>query len=216
MRLVLLGPPGAGKGTLAALIKKEFGVNHLSTGDLLRAEMKNETPIGQEMKQYVESGELVPDEVVTRMIAEKLKTIKLEDGVLFDGYPRTGKQAADLDRILNDLNAPLDSAVFMEIGLPVIIQRLTGRRICRQCGAVYHVENMPPEKEGVCDVCGGELYQRPDDNEETIRKRMDVYMSSTEPVIAFYEEQGKLIRVNAEQDAGAVAADLQEKLKADA
>lgn len=204
MRVVLLGPPGAGKGTLAAGIKEKFGVLHLSTGDILRAEMKSGSDLGNEMKSYVDNGALVPDEVVTRIIANKLKTTDLSSGVLFDGYPRTVQQAKDLDAILDELNAPLDATVFMAVELPVIIRRLTGRRVCRGCGAVYHIENIPSKVEGVCDVCGGELYQRADDNEETIKNRMDVYLKSTTPIIDYYEAQDKLKRVDASQDVNVV------------
>jgi len=204
MRVVLLGPPGAGKGTLAAGIKEKFGVLHLSTGDILRDEMKSGSVLGNEMKSYVDQGALVPDEVVTKIIANKLKNSDLSSGVLFDGYPRTVQQAQDLDAILEELNAPVDATVFMAVELPVIIRRLTGRRVCRGCGAVYHIENIPSKVEGVCDVCGGELYQRADDNEETIKNRMDVYLKSTTPIIDYYEAQSKLNRVDASQDVKVV------------
>ncbi|MEW5895288.1 MAG: adenylate kinase [Candidatus Omnitrophota bacterium] len=200
MRVVLLGPPGAGKGTLAAAIKEKFGMLHLSTGDILRAEMKSGSSLGNEMKSFVDKGELVPDEVVTRIIANKLRNSDLSKGVLFDGYPRTVQQAQDLDKILSDLDAPIDVVVFMEVDLPVIIKRLTGRRVCRQCGAVYHTVNIPSKKEGICDLCQGELYQRADDKEETIRNRMDVYLTSTAPIINYYQKQEKLRKVDASQD----------------
>lgn len=200
MKVVLLGPPGAGKGTLAAGIKEKFDVVHLSTGDILRAEMKSGSDLGNEMKDYVEKGELVPDEVVTKMIANKLKNLDLDKGVLFDGYPRTVQQAKDLDKILEGLNASIDATVCMDVELPIIVKRLTGRRICRQCSAVFHITNIPSKVEGVCDHCGGELYQRPDDNEETINNRMDVYLKSTAPIIDYYADQGKLKRVDGGQD----------------
>ena len=213
MRVVLLGPPGAGKGTLAAGVKEKFGVLHLSTGDILRAEMKSGSDLGNEMKGYVEKGELVPDEVVTKIIANKLKNSDMSHGVLFDGYPRTVQQAQDLDKILEELGASIDAAVCMEVELPVIIKRLTGRRICRQCGAVYHVANIPSKVEGVCDDCGGELYQRPDDNEETISNRMDVYLKSTTPIIDYYEQQGKLEKVDAGQDMKVVLEFFESTIK---
>ncbi|HRZ40434.1 MAG TPA: adenylate kinase [Candidatus Omnitrophota bacterium] len=213
MRIVLLGPPGAGKGTLAGLIKEEYGVLHVSTGDILRAEMKSGSDLGNEMKKYVESGALVPDEVVTRIVAKKLKELDLTQGIMFDGFPRTKQQAQDLDRILKELGFPIEATLFMEVDLPVIIQRLTGRRVCKDCGAVYHLTNMPSKKAGVCDSCGGQLYQRADDNEETIRNRMDVYMSNTAPVIDYYEDQGKLRRVDASQKTETVVKALSDILE---
>lgn len=214
MKVVLLGPPGAGKGTLAAAIKEKFGVIHLSTGDLLRAEMKSGSTLGNEMKGYVERGELVPDEVVTKMIANQLASADMNCGVLFDGYPRTVQQAQDLDGILKKMNLAIDAAVFMEVQMPVIIKRLTGRRICRQCGAVYHIVNIPSKKEGVCDLCGGELYQRPDDKEDTIKNRMDVYLKSTAPIIDYYDRQKKLERVDAGQDVSEVIRFFEHSIKA--
>ncbi len=199
MRVVLLGPPGAGKGTLAGAIKDKFDVLHLSTGDILRAHMKSGSDLGNEMKGYVEKGALVPDEVVTKMIATTLKDLDISKGVLFDGYPRTVQQAEDLDKIMEGLNAPITGTVCMDVELPIIIKRLAGRRICRQCSAVYHIVNIPSKVEGVCDACGGELYQRADDNEETIKNRMDIYIKSTSPIIDYYGAQDKLKRVDAGQ-----------------
>jgi len=199
MRMVLLGPPGAGKGTLAGLIKEKFGLMHISTGDLLREEMKSGSDLGSEVKGYVESGGLVPDDVVTRLIENKLKNAKDADkGYMLDGFPRTTPQANELDRILTAINQPLDCALYMEASLPVVLQRLTGRRVCKACGALFHLTNMPPKEEGKCDACGGELYQRADDNEETIKNRMSVYEEKTAVIIDFYEGQGKLKKVNAD------------------
>lgn len=209
MKLVLLGPPGAGKGTLAGFLKDELDVPHVSTGDILREEMKNNTPLGQEVKQYVESGGLVPDEVVTKLVEHKFSSSAgIEKGYMLDGFPRTEKQAEDLDAILANLNKPIDYAVYLDSSLPVVIKRLTGRRVCRDCGAIFHVENMPPKQEGICDACGGEVYQRPDDNEETVKTRMDVYLKNTKPVVDYYEAQGKLKKVDADKDSKEVQQDL--------
>ncbi len=202
MIIVLLGAPGAGKGTLATAIKDQLDVHHISTGDLIRAEIKGGTAIGLEIKRYVESGGLVPDEVVTRMIEGKVSTTASDGkGYMFDGFPRTSAQAVDLDKVLAKNKLAVDFALYMEASLDVVLLRLTGRRVCRACGALYHLKNMPPKKDGICDKCGGEIYQRTDDNEETIKKRMTVYNESTRPIIDHYKAQGKLKTVNA--DAGA-------------
>jgi len=202
MKLVLLGPPGAGKGTLANLLKETLHLFHISTGDILREEMKNNTSLGQEVKQYIENGELVPDEVVTKLIKSQFSIDStMESGYMLDGFPRTEKQAQDLDKILNESGHSLDYALYLASSLPVIIVRLTGRRICRNCGTLFHIKNKPPKKEGVCDECGGEVYQRADDNEETIKTRMDVYLKNTKPIIDYYEAQGKLRKVDADKDA---------------
>ena len=202
MRIVLLGPPGAGKGTLAGALKETLGILHISTGDILREELKANTPLGQEAKKYIESGGLVPDEVVTKLIENKITNDgKAKEGFMLDGFPRTENQAKDLDEILKKLNMPINTALYMEASLDIVLKRLTGRRVCRDCGKLYHVINMPSRKEGVCDACDGELYQRPDDNEETIKNRMNVYMENTAPIIDFYENQGKLEKINADNDS---------------
>jgi adenylate kinase len=205
MIIVLLGAPGAGKGTLAIALKDELGVHHISTGDLIRAEIKAGSVIGLEIKRYVESGGLVPDEVVTRMIACKVQaTAKDGKGYMFDGFPRTTAQAEELDKILAKSALKIDLALYLEATMAVVLKRLTGRRVCRACGALYHMTNMPPKKAGLCDACGGEIYQRADDNEETIRKRMTVYDESTRPIIDFYKAQSKLRAINADLGAGEV------------
>ncbi|MBF0521527.1 MAG: adenylate kinase [Candidatus Omnitrophica bacterium] len=205
MKIVLLGPPGAGKGTLAESLRDTLGLLHISTGDILREEMKNGTPLGKEAKKFVESGGLVPDELVTRLIKNRLENDpKAKKGFLMDGFPRTQKQAEDLDKILKDLNQPVDCTLCLEASVKTVVQRLTGRRVCKQCGALYHMTNKPPKKEGVCDNCGGPLYQRADDNEETIQNRMKVYTESTKPIIEYYKAQGKLRSIDADTDSQTV------------
>ena len=197
MRIVLLGPPGAGKGSLAGLIKDMTGITHISTGDMLREEMKKGSPLGIEIKGFVEKGALVPDEMVTRLVEEKVSHDPgLAKGYMLDGFPRTVKQAEDLDAMLAQAQKPLDFALYMRADLDIILKRLTGRRVCKTCGALYHLRNKPPKTQDVCDLCGGQVYQRSDDNEDTIRKRMDVYVTSTKPIIDYYARQKKLKEVD--------------------
>ncbi len=201
MNTILLGPPGAGKGTLAAMLKDNFGLLHISTGDLLRDEMKGGTELGKTIKKYVESGELVPDQVVIAMIEKKLSEKNSgSKGYMLDGFPRTTVQAEDLDKILTKIGQPIDYALYMEASLPVILQRLTGRRVCRKCGAIVHIKNRPSKVAGVCDVCGGELYQRPADTEETIKNRMHVYAEKTAPIVDYYAKQGKLETLSGDEE----------------
>ena len=200
MNLVLLGPPGAGKGSLAGTLKNSLGVAHISTGDILREEIKGKTALGLQAQKFIESGQLVPDEFVTKLIENRFKTDGLKKGYMLDGFPRTTQQAEDLDGILKNVNKPLDYALDMEASLPIIITRLCGRRVCRQCGHLYHLKNKPPKAAGTCDACGGELYQRSDDNEETIRKRMDVYIKSTAPITDYYKKKNILMKLNGDQE----------------
>jgi adenylate kinase len=200
MNIILIGAPGAGKGTLAATLKDKMGLLHISTGDLLRAEMKGNTDIGQEAKKYIDNGELVPDELVTRLIEKKLSSEECRSkGSLLDGYPRTEQQAKDLDAIVEKLGDKINCVLYLEASLPVVTQRLTGRRVCKQCGRLYHITNMPPKQDNLCDDCQVELYQRSDDNEETIKNRMNVYHQKTAPIIDYYKSQNKLHQLDADR-----------------
>ena len=209
MRVVLLGPPGAGKGTLAGLLKEKYCLPHISTGDMLREEIKKGTALGEEIKSVILKGDLVSDELVTKLVEQRFEAdLDLKKGFMLDGFPRTVKQAQDLDEILERLKMPLNFVLNMEVGFDVLLGRLTGRRVCRKCGALFHMTNKPPLKAGVCDVCGGELYQRTDDNEETIRARMQVYQTSTQPVVDYYAKQHKLKKL----DGNLKTADLVQSL----
>lgn len=201
MKIVLLGPPGAGKGSVAALIKDEYKLLHISTGDILREEIKKESPLAKEIKSYIEKGALVPDEVITKMVDQKLtKDLKPSQGFMLDGYPRNQAQAKELDTILTKINSQLDFVLNMDASLPIILMRISGRRICKQCGAVYHMTNKPPKTKDVCDACSGVLYQRSDDNEDTIKNRMAVYNSSTAPILDYYRKQEKLVSFDGDKE----------------
>lgn len=196
MRVILLGPPGAGKGTQAVRVAKAFGIPHISTGDILRANVREGTELGREAKRYMDAGDLVPDEVIMGMVSERLDEGDA-DGFLFDGFPRTVPQAQALEDLLVERNQPLDVVVRLAVDRDEVVQRLTGRRTCTQCGAVFHVTANPPRAEGVCDACGGELVQRDDDTEDVVLNRLEVYRSQTEPLEYFYWQRGLLRDVEA-------------------
>jgi adenylate kinase len=209
MRFVLLGPPGAGKGSLAGLIKDEMGILHISTGDMLRDEMKKGSQLGLQVKSLIEQGALVPDELITKLVEQKINTDqRINNGFMLDGYPRTTQQAQDLDKILARIDKPLDFVLCMNASLDLILTRLTGRRVCRKCGALFHIKNKPSRNPAVCDICGGELYQRADDNEETISKRMKVYDISTKPIIDYYTTQGKIKNFDGDKETVELRNDL--------
>ena len=210
--IILLGAPGAGKGTLAEGVRTATDYQHVSTGDMLRAAVKAGTPTGLEAKGYMEAGELVPDDVILRIVGERLAQGKPEDRVMFDGFPRTPEQARALDETLGKLGARVNQVFLLEVPTPVIVSRLSGRRVCKSCGAVYHVVNIPPRAEGVCDQCGGPLYQRPDDSEETVLNRLEVYERQTASLIDFYERKGVLVRINAGTTPQDATAELLSKL----
>jgi adenylate kinase len=196
MKLVLLGPPGAGKGTQSVVLAKRYGVPHISTGDMLRESIKAGEALGLKAKGYMDKGELVPDEVVTGIVVDRLKKPDTKNGYILDGFPRTLKQAEDLDGALGASGSGIDMAVYFATSPAVAIERLSGRRVCKSCGFNYHVRNIPPKKEGVCDKCGGALFQRPDDKEDTVRNRLKVYEDQTKPLIDYYISKGLLKRVS--------------------
>lgn len=191
-----MGPPGAGKGTQAALIKEEFKVPHISTGDMFRAAIKNSTPLGLEAKKYMDQGNLVPDSVTIGLVKERLQNDDCKLGFMLDGFPRTIAQAEALDEILKELNIKLDAVLNIAVDSEVLVDRIVGRRVCKQCGAGYHVTNLKPLKEGICDVCGSELIQRKDDTKETVVTRLDVYTKQTKPLLEYYEKQNLVKEVN--------------------
>ena len=196
MKIVLLGPPGAGKGTQSVVLSKKYGLPHISTGDILRESVKAAQPLGLKAKSYMDKGELVPDELVTGIVAERLKQPDAVKAFMLDGFPRTLKQAEELDKALTAMSSKIDMVLYFATSPAVAIERLTGRRVCKSCGFNYHVKNIPPREEGVCDRCGGPLFQRPDDNEETVRNRLKVYEEQTKPLIDYYMKQGILKRVS--------------------
>jgi adenylate kinase len=200
LRAVLLGPPGAGKGTQALRIAETFGVPPIATGDIFRANVKGETELGREAKQYMDKGELVPDEVVVKMVSARLAEDDTADGFLLDGFPRTVPQAEALESLLADADRQLHAVLRFSIKDDEVVRRIAGRRVCPDCGATYHVEVEPPAQEGICDKCGAELIQRGDDTEEVVRNRLDVYHRETQPLEFFYWERGLLRDVEAVGD----------------
>ncbi|HEM55489.1 MAG TPA: adenylate kinase [Thermodesulfobium narugense] len=204
MRLVFLGAPGAGKGTQAKMLVEQLKIPHISTGDMLRKAVADGTPLGKEAKSYMDKGELVPDSVVIGLIKERLQEADTENGFILDGFPRNVSQAKELDSLLGDLGKPLDVALVLDVPFEDLMKRLTGRRTCKSCGQMYNIYFSPPKVEGKCDVCGGELYQRADDNEETIKKRLEVYQKSTEPLIEYYKNKGILRVVQGTGDINAI------------
>lgn len=194
MRLIFLGGPGSGKGTQAKKLVEKYNLTHISTGDLLRKAMKEGTELGKAAKGYVDAGDLVPDDVILGMIKEMLKEI--EGGFIFDGFPRTIEQARGLEDILGELDMDIDTVVNLNVDDQMIVDRLSARRMCKKCGFEYNLKTRPPKKEGVCDIDGGELYQRSDDNEGTIKNRLSLYHKNTEPIEDFYREKSKLVDID--------------------
>nr|WP_281365935.1 adenylate kinase [Paenibacillus phytohabitans] len=208
VNILFMGPPGAGKGTQAAVVVKELGIPHISTGDAFRLAIKQGTPIGLKAKSYTEQGLLVPDDVTIGIVEERLQQSDCEKGFLLDGFPRTLSQAEALGEILSRLGTSLDHVINLNVDRGLLMARLTGRRICSTCGTSYHLIFNPPKQDGICDIDGGELYQRPDDNEESVGKRLDEYDNKTAPLLAFYDDKGLLRQVNGENEINVVSSEI--------
>ncbi|MGC9536791.1 adenylate kinase [Streptomyces sp. UG1] len=216
MRIVLVGPPGAGKGTQAAFLAKNLSIPHISTGDLFRANISQQTELGKLAKSYMDAGNLVPDEVTIGMAKDRMEKPDAEGGFLLDGFPRNVSQAEALDEMLQSESMKLDAVLDLEVPEEEVVKRIAGRRICRKDSShVFHVTYSRPKTEGVCDVCGGELYQRDDDSEETVRKRLEVYHTQTEPIIDYYKAQGLVVTISALGKVEEVTARAMEALQHD-
>jgi adenylate kinase len=212
MNLVLMGLPGAGKGTQAERIVDKYGIPHISTGDMFRAAIKEGTELGLKAKSFMDKGELVPDEVTIGIVRERLAKDDCKKGFLLDGFPRTVPQAEALEELLKELNRNIDYVINIDVNKDILMERLTGRRICKNCGSTYHLVFNPPREEGVCDKCGGELYQRADDNPETVENRLEVNIKQQQPLLDFYEKKGYLRNINGQQDIDQVFSDIQDLL----
>lgn len=212
MKIVFMGPPGAGKGTQAEKIIENYQIPHISTGDMFRKAIKDQTELGMEAKRYMDQGALVPDHVTIGIVKDRLSESDCKSGFLLDGFPRTVDQAKALDEILTSLDSKIDYVINIDVDLNILKERLTGRRICRSCGATYHKIFNPSAVEGVCDKCGGELYQRKDDNEETVGNRLDVYVSQTKPLLDYYSLAGNLVNINGQQSIDLVFEEIQNVL----
>ncbi|MFE0201773.1 adenylate kinase [Streptomyces sp. NPDC058985] len=216
MRIVLVGPPGAGKGTQATRLAETLHIPHISTGDLFRANISQQTELGKLAKSYMDAGNLVPDEVTIAMAKDRMEQPDAEGGFLLDGFPRNVSQAEALDELLETEDMKLDAVLDLEAPEAEVVKRIAGRRVCRNNSShVFHVTYTPPKKEGVCDVCGGELYQRDDDSEETVRKRLEVYHTQTEPIIDYYKAQGLVVTIAATGPVDEVTGRALEALKRD-
>ncbi|WP_101846999.1 adenylate kinase [Halobacillus sp. Marseille-P3879] len=212
MNLILMGLPGAGKGTQAEKIVEKYNIPHISTGDMFRLAIKEGTALGQEAKSFMDKGELVPDEVTIGIVRERLSKPDCQDGFLLDGFPRTIAQADALENLLEDMNESVDYVLHIDVPKDQLIERLTGRRVCPTCGATYHVIFNPPKEEGKCDHDGAELIQREDDQPETVKKRLDVNVEQSQPLLDFYEDKGYLVTFDGDRDIDLVFEDIDEKL----
>ncbi|MCI2062635.1 MAG: adenylate kinase [Eubacteriaceae bacterium] len=196
MNLILLGPPGAGKGTQAAKIIENYNIPHISTGDIFRENIKEGTDLGKKAKEYMDKGELVPDSLVIEIALDRLEKDDCKEGFLLDGFPRTVEQAEALDKFLEGRGGKVDHVLDIDVPKEELMVRILGRRVCKQCGATYNIPNMPPKKDGICDVCGGPLMQRADDTRETVENRIEVYNSQTKPLLAYYDKAGNIAHLD--------------------
>lgn len=208
LRTILLGPPGAGKGTQAVKIVEKYNIPHISTGDIFRENIKNQTELGKRAKAYMDRGELVPDELVVEIATDRLTKDDCKNGFLLDGFPRTIFQAEKLDEFLIQRGEKIDKVINIDVEKDALVKRITGRRVCKSCGASYHVVNIPPKKDGICDLCSGELIQRADDTEETVLNRIDVYNKQTKPLVDYYDKAGVIINIDGNKDLDDVLADI--------
>ena len=212
-KIIIMGPPGAGKGTQAESIVKTYGVTHVSTGDMFREALKNQTELGLLAKSYMDKGNLVPDSVTVALVKERLSKVDCkEKGFLLDGFPRNASQALELDKILSELDMPIDAAINIHVPSEILVNRVVGRRVCKTCGKSYHIEYNKPLNEGVCDDCNGVLYQRADDNKETIENRVNLYNTQTAPLLDYYAAKGLLKSVNGNQDVDKVFEEIKNSL----
>ncbi|PSJ31250.1 adenylate kinase [Peptostreptococcus russellii] len=212
MKIILLGPPGAGKGTQAANIVDTYGVPHISTGDIFRKNIKEGTELGKKAQEYINQGKLVPDELTCGLVASRISEDDCKDGFMLDGFPRNIFQAEYLNKYLTENNVALDKVINIEVDSELLIERACGRRICKNCGATYHIKFNPSKKDGICDVCQSALTQRPDDNEETVSQRIQVYLSETKPLVDYYTEKNVIANINGNQDINKVFEDIKAAL----
>ena len=212
MRLILLGPPGAGKGTQASAIVERYAIPHISTGDIFRENIKKGTELGKKAKEYMDKGLLVPDELVISIVEDRLQKEDCKEGFLLDGFPRTLDQGEALDKVLSEMGLKLDRVINLDVEKEVLIERAIGRRICKDCGEVYHIKFTPPKEEGVCDKCGSKLHQRDDDTVETVERRIEVYHKQTEPLIDYYNEKGLILDIDGSKDKDSIFKEISKAL----
>ena len=214
INLILLGAPGSGKGTQSEILIREFGMKHISMGDLLREEVKKNSDLGNKIKNILDAGKLVPDDIVVKIIDQRLSEANLEQGLILDGFPRTIRQAEVVDEVLRRRNSKVDKAVYFDVSEETVTKRLSGRRICGKCGAIYHIKNIPPKVEGICDKCYEKLEIRSDDTEEVVKKRYKIYLENTKPLMDYYEGKGNLLVVDANKNAEITFEEITEKIAA--